>query len=285
MPDIDLARISQIIQDVAHDKIVPRFQQLAYNEIHEKSGPGDLVTIADIEAETELTRILPDILPGSVVVGEEAVSKGTVLRDVMKDSSATVWVVDPVDGTNNFASGRPIFGTMVALVSGGERIASWIYQIPKNRMVCCEKGAAVLFDGETFTPPPKPAGDAPFANMRAFISRKFIPPRMRPLVDERIKLMGDVSTFMCCAWEYVEVLEGNSVFSLYKRIEPWDHLAGVLLLEEAGHYIRKWDKTHYLASDLEGGLINAPSKEIWERVHQTFLEEALIEAKQNVNRP
>lgn len=275
MPDIDLDRVAQIIRDVAHDKIVPRFQQLAHHEIHEKTGPTDLVTIADIEAEIELTRILPDILPGSVVVGEEAVSKGTVLRDVMKDSSATVWVVDPVDGTNNFTQGRPIFGTMVALVSGGERIASWIYQVPKNRMVMCQKGAGVRMDDADFIPAPKPAADAPFADMRAFISRKFIPPRMRPFVDERIKLMGDVSTFMCCAWEYVEVLEGNSVFSLYKRIEPWDHLAGVLLLEEAGFYIRKWDKSPYLASDLDGGLINAPSKEIWERVHETFLEEPM----------
>lgn len=275
MPRIDHDKIATIIREVAEDKIVPRFEQLEKSHIREKSGPGDLVTIADEEAEIELTRILSDVLPGSMVVGEEAVSSGAVLRDVLKDKGNVVWVVDPVDGTNNFAHGRPMFGTMVALVSGGERVASWIYQIPRERMISAEKGSGVRIGGSDFTPPAKPAADANFSTMRAFISLKFIPPHMRPYVEEKTKAMGDVSTFMCCAWEYIDVLEGKSTFSLYKRIEPWDHLAGALMLEEAGYYIRKWDGSPYEATDLNGGLINAPSKEIWNRVHEMFLKEPM----------
>jgi len=276
MKTIDIEKISNIIRDVAADKIIPRFQQLSKDDIRSKSSPTDLVTIADEEAEIELTRILKDVLPNSYVLGEEAVSSGTSSRDILNQTENPVWIVDPVDGTSNFAHGKPIFGTMVALINGGERIASWIYQIPTHRMIACEKGAGITINGELFHPPEKTKGDAEFKTMRAFVSRKFIPPNMRPFVDERVKLLSDVSTFMCCAWEYVEVLEGRSAFSLYKRIEPWDHMAGVLFLEEAGYYIRKWDGSPYAGHDLEGGLINAPNEELWHRIHDLLLKAQIV---------
>ena len=277
--NIDHDKISDIIREVAADKIEPRFRQLAKDEIKSKTSPTDLVTIADIEAEIELTRILKDILPGSQVVGEEAVSNGDVLRDVLGTHEGPVWVVDPVDGTNNFAHGNPIFGTMVALVDKGERVASWIYQIPSKRMVTAQKGGGVRIGGQPLPDIQRPLPNADFSTLHAFISRKFVPPKMRPFVDEKIKLLADATTYMCCAWEYVQVLEGDAAFSVYKRIEPWDHLAGVLLLEEAGFYIRKWDGTPYLASDLAGGLVNASSEEIWRKAHKHFVEDPLRMAK------
>jgi fructose-1,6-bisphosphatase/inositol monophosphatase family enzyme len=273
--NIDHNKVADIIREVAEEKIVPRFRQLADHEVRSKSSPGDLVTIADEEAEIELTRLLPSLLPGSVVLGEEAVSSGTTLRDILKQKDTPVWIVDPVDGTGNFAAGNPVFGTMVALIKGGERVASWIYQIPRNRMITGEKGGGVRIDGISFKPPIKPAPDVDFSTLHAFISRKFMPTKIRPYVEEKIKSLSNATTYMCCAWEYVEVMEGNAAFSVYKRIEPWDHMAGVLFLEECEFYSRKWDGSAYLGTDTEGGLINAPSQEIWERVFEAFLKEPL----------
>ncbi len=274
MPNIDHDKISQIIRDVAADKIVPRFRQLAQSEIRTKSGPTDFVTIADEEAEIELTRILTDLYPGSYVLGEEAVSSGGTLRDIL-NADAPVWIVDPVDGTSNFAHGNPIFGTMVSLVEKGARVGGWIYQIPRERMVVAQKGAGVTVDGARFTSPQKPADDISLKDMSAFIGVKFIPPQIRPQVEERIAQIGKSSTCTCCAWEYVDILEGKRTFSVYKRIEPWDHFAGALILDEAGYYVRKWDGSPYTSTDLEGGLINAPSQVIWERVYEAILKEPL----------
>lgn len=276
MPRIDHDKIDEIIRSVAADKIAPRFRQLADADIRTKSGPTDLVTIADEEAELELTRILPTVLPGSYVLGEEAVSSGKVLRDVLRNMDAPVWVVDPVDGTSNFAHGVPVFGTMVSLIDKGERIGGWIYQIPRERMVSAEKGAGIRIDRLPFTPPPKPAPDADFSTMKAFMGRKFMPPFLRDYVEEKCKALADVRTCTCCAWEYVSLLDGEQTFSIYKRIEPWDHMAGALLLEEAGYCVRKWDGSRYGAGDLEGGLVNAPGEEIWQRVYDMFLKEPLL---------
>lgn len=275
MPVIDRDKVSDIIREVAADKIVPRFRQLEKEHVRSKSGPNDLVTIADEEAELELTRILPTLLPGSLVLGEEAVSSGRVLRDVLKQTEYPVWIVDPVDGTNNFAHGKEVFGTMVCLVDKGERVASWIYQIPRERMIDCVKGEGIAINGEAFQQPERPEEGAPFSSMKALISRKFMPPPMRPYVEEKIRMLDDAQSFWCCAWDYIELLEGHAAFSIYKRIEPWDHFAGALMLEESGFHVRKWDKSLYSGSDLSGGLVVAPSEELWNRVYTEFLAEPL----------
>lgn len=263
--------VADIIRNVAAEKIRPRFQNLATHEIRSKSSSSDLATIADDEAEAELTRILKGLMPGSQVVGEEAVSAGDISRDILQNKD-TVWVIDPVDGTGNFAAGRPIFGTMVSLIKGGETVMSWIYQIPTDRMVIAEKGAGVWIADIQFEKRPAPPADIDFMTQRAYVSRKFIPPNMRPFVDEQTNQFKEVTALTCCAWEYVSVLEGEALFSVYKRIEPWDHLAGVLILQEAGYYIRKWDGSVYVPGDQKGGLVNAPSKEIWERAHELFVK-------------
>lgn len=277
-------RISEIIREVAADKIVPRFRQLKDSEIRSKTSPSDLVTIADEEAEIELTRILTREIAGSHAIGEEAVSSGKVTRDLLETSDDYIWVIDPVDGTHNFAHGTPVFGTMVALVKGGETVASWIYQIPTQRMVYAAIGEGVRINGIGIEKPDVPPDDVNFKDLKAFVSRKFIPPVIRPYVDERVKNLGDATTYFCCAWEYVDLAEGKRSFSVYKRIEPWDHLAGVLIAREQGYFTRKWDRSVYSARDLSGGVVNAPSEALWERVWRDFVEEPLRLAAQAQDR-
>jgi len=66
---VDPLRVAEIIRETAQEIILPRFQHLSASDIREK-GPGDLVTIADTEAERALTRRFAELLPGSQVVGE-----------------------------------------------------------------------------------------------------------------------------------------------------------------------------------------------------------------------
>ncbi|MGE5201847.1 MAG: inositol monophosphatase family protein, partial [Acidobacteriota bacterium] len=118
LPDIE--RVAARIRDVAAIEILPRFQKLAAGEMHEKQ-PGQLVTIADIEAERRLTPLLEEMVSGSVVVGEEGVAADASRLGVV-GGPAPVWLVDPVDGTQNFAEGNPTFVTMVALITGGRTV-------------------------------------------------------------------------------------------------------------------------------------------------------------------
>src|SRR5690349_15407064 len=119
-------RVEAVLREVAAELVLPRFQHLAEGDIHEKS-PGDLVTVVDRETETALGGRLADLLPGSLIVGEEAVAADHLVLERIGDPGP-VWVVDPIDGTGNFAAGREPFALMVALLRGGIPVLSVIYE-------------------------------------------------------------------------------------------------------------------------------------------------------------
>lgn len=273
MPHVDSDKVAQIIREVAADKIMPRFRQLEKHEISTKSGPTDLVTIADLEAEEELTRIFKDILPGSYVVGEEAVSKQQVDIGTIGTEEGYVWVIDPVDGTLNFAEGNEKFGTIVTLVKNGVTIQGWILDVPKDRMAIAEQGGGVELNNNRKTYPEMTQS---LNDTRGFISRKFLPPKMRKELKEILdSKFGNIETYMCCAHEYLDILEGESFFCLYSRIRPWDHLTGTFMMEEAGGYVRKWDGSRYKPGDARGGVIVTQDSATWTQIHDLLLKKYL----------
>lgn len=276
MPQVDLEKIGNYIREVAAEKITPRFRQLEEHEISTKTGPTDLVTIADLEAEEDLTRIFKDIIVGSLVVGEEAVSKNEMDMGVLGTEDGYIWVIDPVDGTSNFAAGDEKHGTIVALVKNQQTIASWIYDVPKNRMVIAEQGSGVELEGvrKTF-----PQSNAPLNDMRGFISRKFLPKKMREELKDVLDIeFGNIETYMCCAHEYMDIIAGKAFFSMYSRIRPWDHLAGGMVMSEAGGHVRKWDGSPYGPGDEQGGIICAQDEETWQKIYDFLLDKYLIAA-------
>ncbi len=145
MKSPDVNKVAALIAEVAATEIQPRFRKLAAHEQREK-GPGDIVTIADERAEAALTPRLMELLPGSIVIGEEAAAKDPKLVErLLHDQVA--WIVDPVDGTANFAEGKPDFVSMVALVRGDELIGSWIHLPMTGHTAIAERGAGATYDG------------------------------------------------------------------------------------------------------------------------------------------
>src|SRR5690242_20515707 len=109
LPDSD--RVARLIAETAAAEIMPRFEKLERHEIQEKR-PGDLVTVADLAAERRLSLVLQDLLPGSRIVGEEAVAADPCVLAALAEADP-VWLIDPIDGTGNFAAGKPIFAVIV----------------------------------------------------------------------------------------------------------------------------------------------------------------------------
>src|ERR1700730_15726265 len=121
----DAEKVGRLIAEIAAAEVMPYFQKLGHGDITEK-GPGDLVTVADVAAERRLSAVLTDLLPGSLVVGEEAAAADPGVLEALA-GDAPVWVIDPIDGTANFAEGKPVFAVMVALVRRGETVMAWIH--------------------------------------------------------------------------------------------------------------------------------------------------------------
>src|SRR5258708_34412523 len=96
----DPGKVAEHIRETAQAEILPRFRLLRRADIREK-GPGDLVTLADLEAERQLTQRLGGLLPGSVVLGEEAAAQDRGPFALLA-GQAPGGGVDPVAGTANF---------------------------------------------------------------------------------------------------------------------------------------------------------------------------------------
>ena len=142
---IDMDHVSGLIRAAVEAKILPRFRNLAAGEIAQK-GPNDPVTIADIEAEEMLSRLLLEAYPETLVIGEELVSREPATLDALLGDTP-VWVIDPVDGTMNFADGNPVFGTILAYVVGGQTKAGWIHDPINSVTVTALLGGGAWSDG------------------------------------------------------------------------------------------------------------------------------------------
>jgi fructose-1,6-bisphosphatase/inositol monophosphatase family enzyme len=118
-----MGQVAELLREVSAETIEPRFESLRRGDVRYKP-PGEIVTIADEEAEQQLKVRLGDLIPDALVVGEEEFSGSSGLPEVMKHER--VWLVDPLDGTANFVAGSPQWAVMVALLEGSKTTAAWI---------------------------------------------------------------------------------------------------------------------------------------------------------------
>ncbi|MEV0223808.1 inositol monophosphatase family protein [Streptomyces sp. NPDC050704] len=224
------ADVEEAVRKAAATEIMPRFRQLAAHEIDEKTGPHDLVTDADRKAEEYLTKALVELLPGSVVVGEEAVHANPVTYEAIK-GEAPVWIVDPVDGTRQFVHGDPGFCTLVALAQGGVLLASWTYAPARDQLAVAIRGQGALLDGEPLrSGSPTPGRDLEVAHSHPDYTTD----------DEKRALLGlqaaGVRPRPCgsAGLEYLAIARGELDATAFSWEAAWDHAAGILLVEEAG---------------------------------------------------
>jgi fructose-1,6-bisphosphatase/inositol monophosphatase family enzyme len=259
---VDIEKVSELLRQVAVELILPRHRRLADSDIIEKDH-GELVTVADLETEKWLTRELPNLLPGSSVVGEEAAYADRTVFDRLKDKDP-VWVIDPIDGTHNFTKGRDIFAIIVALVYSGETVAGWIYEPVDKTLVLCERGAGVTVDGERVQ---FKSGAAP-ARCDGVAARHLF-----DRADRDESFIDDVFRPNCAGHEYVLILRGERRFSAYTKLMPWDHAAGSLMIVEAGGYSALLDGSRYDVAHPVGNLLNARDEASWRRVQSILADQ------------
>jgi fructose-1,6-bisphosphatase/inositol monophosphatase family enzyme len=258
---VDLNRIAQFIREVAAAEIIPRFKKLAKSDIKYKGDRGDFATTADLEAERVLGAWLKDLLPGSEVLGEEAAAKSPELLGLIA-GEAPVWVVDPLDGTHNFANGIAQFCVILALTKAGETRAAWIHDPVADRTVMAERGGGTWEAGKQL----RVAAPSPIANMRGAIYAKAGRPGVSPNLDAARGKFAATFNRRCAGYEYLSLARAESHFTLFSRLYPWDHAGGALIHAEAGGYNACWDGTPYRPTRHAGGILLAPDAASWRAI-------------------
>jgi fructose-1,6-bisphosphatase/inositol monophosphatase family enzyme len=262
---LDVDKIGRLIVEAADEEIMPRYAKLAAGEIREK-GPGDLVTVADEAVERRLTPAFLALMPGSVVVGEEAAAADPSVIDRL-DGDYPVWVIDPVDGTANFAEAQGDFGVMVSLIRHGETLAAWIYDPRHRQMATSELGGGAWLDGRRLQVAAVPTD--PAALTGALLAGFYGDPELGRRVQQRRSSVQALKSLRCAAAEYVRLSAGKMHFLMFSKLMPWDHAAGVLLHREAGGYNGYLDGGSYRPTRLKApGFLLAPDAESWRTLYQ-----------------
>ncbi len=267
MSDIDAfhSAMHALLRDVSARAILPHYRQLAAHQIEAKAAD-DVVTVADTLAEEMLAEGLARIIPGLPVVGEEAAHADPA---VLERLASACWIVDPLDGTNNFAAGKPPFGILIAMADGGEAHTGWIYDPLSDRLCIAHKGKGAFINGEKVRA--RSTGAEPPI---AAISQVFMDPAKRAAVKEHIAPHYTVVDIpRCAAEQYPRLVLGVNDCSIFERTLAWDHAAGVLFVNEAGGRASRPDGRAYRVDEAHlPGLIGAASPALWHELAERLIK-------------
>jgi myo-inositol-1(or 4)-monophosphatase len=207
------------------------------SKVIERKGRIDLVTDTDRKVEDFLKDELHSILPGASFLAEETASDATL--------SDPCWVIDPLDGTTNFAHGLPITATSVALWRGGSMELGVIGIPVLDEFFHAERGGGAFLNGEpisvTDTADP----------LQALVATGF-PYDIRENIDVVMDNMRQVLVTCqglrrmgAAAVDLAYTAAGRFDAFYEPLLHPWDTAAGMLLVQEAGGCVTTFDGGPY----------------------------------------
>ena len=259
------AKIRALMERVTREAILPRFRNLEDGDVEDKGG-NDPVTIADKDSEALLREGLNRIDGSIAFVGEETAHADPSILDRLDQPC---WIVDPIDGTRNFAAGKPPFGIIIARAEGGFTQSGWLYDCLTGRFCSAHRGAGAFVDGERVQS--RATGKTPPV---AAISLIFMEEERRRATRRHISPNYElVDIPFCAAEQYPRLALGENDVSIFERTLAWDHAAGALWLEEAGGKVARPDGSPYRVDEWDRkGLLGASTPELWGELAGRYAE-------------
>jgi myo-inositol-1(or 4)-monophosphatase len=208
----------------------------------EYKGDADLVTAADRASEVLIRKRITEIWPAHDVLGEE--------QGLKDQGSEYRWYVDPLDGTTNFAHGYPVFCVSMALEKSGERIAGVVYDPTRDELFAAELGKGAQLNGEAMqvskTPTLKESILATgFPSHKRHKNPNIYFYHQITLHSHGVRRAGSAALDLC------NVASGRFDGFWEFNLNPWDTAAGVLIVEEAGGRVTRFDGTPFQLNSSE----------------------------------
>jgi fructose-1,6-bisphosphatase/inositol monophosphatase family enzyme len=241
----------------ADQAVMPFYRRLQDCDIREKEAD-EKVTAADERSEEILNEELSRLISGAMIVGEELAAKEPAVLERL--SGATCWIIDPLDGTNNFAAGREPFGIMVALAEGGEPVGGWILDPASGRFYHATRGGGAWFEGQPVRSR-RSTGPLPVLSVSSLYADKVEQSRLAHHCASRF---AHAPMPRCAAAQYPAIALGQNDVTLFGRTLPWDHAAGVIFLNESGGRAARLDGSQYRVDDPQPNMIAAASPALWD---------------------
>lgn len=263
-------QVINILRRAAKAEVMPRFRNLNASDINTKTGPHDLVTAADLAAEEMITRALRIAFPTALIVGEEAVSGNPDLLDKIAQAPLA-FILDPVDGTANFAQGLAMFGMILAVTRFGKTAFGAIYDPVNDDWAIADSDTPARLESTLKAPMDlRVSMGKPVEDLVGYVPLAMFPKDVQARLAATLPSFARVNSLRCSAHEYRMLAQGHADFVLSGSLNPWDHAAGALICQQAGGYVEMLSGGPYDASLRSGHLLAAPDKTTWNRLKKIF---------------
>ncbi len=202
--------------------------------IEVKQGKQNLVTEYDKSSEKQIISFVHHHFPNHSILAEESGS-------LQKTGDSVTWIIDPLDGTVNFARSIPIFSVSIAAMSQGEILCGVIYQPMTNELFVAEKGRGAYLNGKQISVSTIDSFD------KAMMSTGFpynVDENPHHCIDKLAQMLIQgvpVRRLGSAAIDLAYVAAGRFDAFWEVSLHPWDVAAGKLLVEEAGGIVTHWD--------------------------------------------
>ena len=192
-----------------------------------RKGEGDFVTAVDVRVERWLRPQLTRLCPAAGFLGEESAPAEL--------DRPWLWVVDPIDGTSNFANGLPHFAVSAALLYRGAPLLAAVHCFPENRLYSARAGAGARCQGRRMRIPAGRLDDGAILGCQWFRGQQdlaFVARLQR--CGARIRTLGSTVT------QLADVATGRLHANVQEQGRTWDFAAAGLLVLEAGGCFTTW---------------------------------------------
>lgn len=261
----------EIVRDVAKAEILPRFRRLSDGAVSFKTSFDDLVTEADVASEKALTQRFQTLLPHAVIIGEEAVSEDESVLDQI-DTDELVVIIDPIDGTWNFAHGLSTFGVLIAAIYQGETVYGLLYDPLNDDWIETSLGEGSWFVRPDQLPRRLMLSNQPVDSKLVGFFSPFL--FEDSAVRERVAIQqvnyARSSNLRCCCHEYRTMVQNGVDFFISPKPKVWDHAAGILAYQESGGHVCMLDGSPYKPTVRKGVIVAGRTEAIQDRIMKDF---------------
>ena len=252
----ELRVFSEELADAARTVITPYFRSaLLIDDKPAASATGQPVTRADRESEQVIRDLIVERYPDHGIVGEEF--------DDLNPEAEFCWVLDPIDGTRNYASGIPLFSLVIGLVQDGEVLLGINYDPLRKEMFHAEKGKGAFLNDKRLQVTEKRSIEDSIIGFDLSYNDQGAANTMDVILSiwpemQTARIMGSAALGI----SYVAA--GRTDLYFHHKLQPWDQVAGIILVQEAGGVIT--DRNGRDISVSSDGLIASN-----EKIHSSFL--------------
>ncbi len=243
----ELAAFAETLADAA--RVVARRDFRASIEVQYKPD-GSPVTCADREVEETLTALIRKRFPRHTVIGEELGRTGT-------PGARWGWALDPIDGTKNFVTGRPLFGTLIAFLEGDRPILGVIEAPALGERYVGTAGEPTRFNGR----PCRTSGCARLADARMSATTPDLFDSDEVVAFDELSFAARLRTFGGDCYQYTQLAAGHLDLVMEAQLAPHDLLALAPVVTGAGGVITDWEGEPLTARS-DGHILAAASREL-----------------------